>query len=138
MLVNANLELINAQRPVSNRRKMSNRHRAKIFAPFAALKGFEESVRKQEIIYEPRRILSDEKQEDLNRKLRLLDANQEIEVTYFVKSPYNQKVGQYHKVAGTVDFFDPSIYLRIGDTEIQLPDIVELSGEAFTILEESC
>ena len=54
-------KMINMDRPKSTRRKMETAHRAKIFAPFAALKGFEEAVRKEEIIYEPKMELSEEK-----------------------------------------------------------------------------
>ena len=35
--------------------------RAKQFAPFAALRGLDETIRQQEIIYEPKRDLSEEK-----------------------------------------------------------------------------
>lgn len=47
MLASAYAELIYMPRPVSNRRKMEVGHRAKQFAPFAALRGFEETVRKK-------------------------------------------------------------------------------------------
>ena len=45
----------------SRRHPMDVGRRAKQFAPFAALKGFEDAVREKEIIYEPRRILSEER-----------------------------------------------------------------------------
>ncbi len=35
--------------------------RAKQFAPFAALRGLDETIRQQEIIYEPKRDLSEER-----------------------------------------------------------------------------
>lgn len=61
MMASAYAKLIYMPRPVSNRRKMDVGHRAKQFAPFAALRGFEESVRKKEILYEPRKELSEER-----------------------------------------------------------------------------
>ena len=39
--------------------------RAKQFAPFAALRGLDETIRQQEIIYEPKRDLSEEKKNEL-------------------------------------------------------------------------
>ena len=44
--------------------------RAKQFAPFAALRGLDETIRQQEIIYEPKRDLSEEKKNELDMKLR--------------------------------------------------------------------
>ena len=39
--------------------------RAKQFAPFAALRGLDETIRQQEIIYEPKRDLSEEKKNEI-------------------------------------------------------------------------
>lgn len=43
------------------RHPMDVGRRAKQFAPFAALRGLDETIRQQEIIYEPKRDLSEEK-----------------------------------------------------------------------------
>ena len=75
MMASAYAKLIYMPRPVSNRRKMDVGHRAKQFAPFAALRGFEESVRKKEILYEPRKELSEEKKQELDGKLKILSAD---------------------------------------------------------------
>ena len=40
--------------------------RAKQFAPFAALRGLDETIRQQEIIYESKRDLSEEKKNELD------------------------------------------------------------------------
>ena len=105
--------------------------RAKQFAPFAALRGLDETIRQQEIIYEPKRDLSEEKKNELDMKLR-------IQATYFQKSWKNPSVGQYHTLSGTVEFFDPSVHLRIDDTEIQIQDICDLTGDVFETIEISC
>ena len=57
--------------------KMDLGKRAKIFAPFAALKGFEEEVESKEVRYETKRELDTEELEDLNEKLQHLQ-----ELTY--------------------------------------------------------
>ena len=99
--------------------------RAKQFAPFAALRGLDETIRQQEIIYEPKRDLSEEKKNELDMKLRILVYGMKIQATYFQKSWKNPLIGQYHTLSGTVEFFDPSVHLRIDDTEIQIQDIID-------------
>ena len=103
--------------------------RAKQFAPFAALSGLDETIRQQEIIYEPKRDLSEEKKNELDMKLRILAYGMKIQATYFQKS---------WKDPSTVEFFDPSIHLRIDDTEIQIQDICDLTGDVFETIEISC
>lgn len=138
MMASAYAKLIYMPRPVSNRRKMDVGHRAKQFAPFAALRGFEESVRKKEILYEPRKELSEEKKQELDRKLQYLSTGMWIQATYFVESMEFQGKGKHYTIEGTVEFFDLQIHLRIGDTEIPISDITDLSGNVFEILEEPC
>ena len=65
-------KILYLSRPVSKRYPMAVERRAKQFAPFAALKGFEETVREKEAIYEPKRILPEEKQNELDMKLKIL------------------------------------------------------------------
>ena len=36
------------------------------------------------------------------------------------------------------DFFNPSVYLRIGDTEISIMDISDINGDIYQNLEEPC
>ena len=109
--------------------------RAKQFAPFAALRGLDETIRQQEIIYEPKRDLSEEKKNELDMKLRILVYGMKIQATYFQKSWKNPLIGQYHTLSGTVEFFDPSVHLRIDDTEIQIQDICDLTGDVFETIE---
>lgn len=52
--------------------KMACSKRAKLFAPFAALSGFEEKIRSQEEVLTPRRSADPEEQEELNEKLQRL------------------------------------------------------------------
>ena len=108
-------DIINLKRPVSKHPKMSLYQRSAQFAPFAALRGLDETVRQQEILYEPRKILSEEKQNELDMKLNILTCDRKIQVTYFVRSQKNPLIGQYHTIMGNVKFFDSSSYLRIDD-----------------------
>ena len=44
--------------------------RAKIFAPFDALVGFDDAIASKQVLYEPKRRLSEEEKERLNKKQR--------------------------------------------------------------------
>lgn len=138
MLISAYADMIYLQRPVSRRIRMDIGHRAKQFAPFAALKGFEESVRKKEIIYEKKKILSDDRKWEIDQKLRLLEYGKRIQVTFFQESQEYPGKGQYHTVDGVVDFYDPSIHLRIGNNEINIADISDINGDIYEYLEQPC
>ena len=52
--------------------------RAKIFTPYAALKGFEELIREQENIYEEMPVLSDDQYEDLNYAVSSIRIGEDI------------------------------------------------------------
>ena len=138
MLAKAYQKYLYIPRPVSKRYPMDVQHRAKQFAPFAALRGFEEIVRKQEILYEQRKMLSEEQKCGLDRQLQMVSVGMKIQATYFQKSWKNPLIGQYHTLSGTVEFFDPSVHLRIDDTEIQIQDICDLTGDVFETIEISC
>jgi len=124
-------DIIEMQRPNVKRQGMEISHRAKIFAPFAALKGFEECVRKKEIIFEERKLLTDDQTEMLDRRLRSLKSGDQITAIYFVVNPLDVEVGQYKKITGTVFFEkDPNI-IRIENRNILISDLVEITGDMF-------
>ena len=51
------------------RTRMDRENRAKQFMPFAALKGYPEALRSVEQVWEPQTELSEESEEELNKKL---------------------------------------------------------------------
>lgn len=126
------------QRPVSNRHPMAVERRAKQFAPFAALKGLEETIREKEYIYEKKRVLPEEKNNDLDMKLKILKPGMEIQAEYFEENEKRPGYGQYHTVKGRVDFYDPVVYLCIGNVEIKIHNLYDLSGDNFEVLELPC
>ena len=117
--------IINMDRPVHNGDLFSRRHpkmtqlnRAKIFAPFAALVGFDDRVRRKEIQYVSKVELDADEEWELNRRLQILHeltANSklarantvEITVEYFAictdreNDAYLEK-GQYLTISGRV------------------------------------
>lgn len=103
-------------------------NRAKQFVPFAALKGYEEALRAKEKIIVPKMELSEEKKEELNRKLHQINKNDIITVIYFCD-------GEYIQLEGMVSRVDKDArVLKVINTKITFSDIYELWGD--NILEE--
>ncbi len=102
---------------------MSQLNRAKIFAPFAALVGFDDRVRRKEKVYVPKHELDADEEWELNRRLydlhcltansRLARANNVfVSIEYYV--PCNDEEndaylvkGQYRTISGIVMRVDP-------------------------------
>ncbi len=119
--------------------------RAKIFSPFAALKGFEEAVDLKRRLYVEKRELSEEEQEALNRtlmRLHALTANRRLakehavraSVRYYVPCPdENHEAygcrGSYETAEGVVWKVDPTLRrtLLLGEREIELADIERIT-----------
>ena len=78
------------RRPLSRHIPMSIGHRAKIFAPFAALSGFEDCVHAREERYLPQPELSPEREAELNTILRLLQYHDEVSAIYFRKASFKK------------------------------------------------
>lgn len=97
--------------------KMSRADRAKQFMPFAALKGYPEALRRKEKIIVPKMELSEDYQEELDRKLRQVRKNDIITVVYF----YNH---EYLKLTGMVSRIDKTArVLKIVNTKIAFEDL---------------
>ena len=108
--------IINMERPVHNGDLFSRRHpkmlnRAKIFAPFAALVGFEDRVRNKEIEYVARHLLSEEQETRLNVVLNRISRGDRVSVKYFELCSDHEneafgRLGQYKTVSGCVRWVD--------------------------------
>ena len=108
---------------------MSSGHRAKIFAPFDALRGFDFCIMSKEVQYTEQRELSEAEKELLDEQLRTLQAltgngpaarknRPAAEITFFESctDPENfafGKGGQYKTVTGCVSRVDPLISRNI-------------------------
>lgn len=124
---------------------MGHVHRAKIFAPFDALAGFEDCIRSKNVLYEEKRLLSETEKDDLNETLSLLQSltrngraariNRPVAtVTSFVPcqdehSDWYNRGGRYESYTGTVKKVD-SCLLVIDDKTIPLEDIVCIKTES--------
>ena len=118
--------------------------RAKIFSPFAALKGFEEAIDEKVQRYVEKRELNDEEQAALEAalsRLHVLAANRRAAkenrvtatVTWFVPcADENHEAyghgGTYERCTGTVWRVDPVLTksLLIGDRTIEFSELAEI------------
>ena len=133
-------------KPEPTRPQMDTGHRAKIFAPFAALRGFDTAILSKDVQYVPKRILEGEDQEELNRRLgtlhnltfngRMARANKPVaSVTYFVPcADRNHEAfgrrGTYttiKDVVWNVDFATAT--MLVGKTRIRMADIAEVQAD---------
>lgn len=128
--------------------KMQMSQRAKIFAPYAALRGFEEVIEEKRQFYVQRRELNEEEQQRLNRtltRLQELTPNRRTArenhviaaVTFFVPCADEQheaygRRGTYETVCGMVWWVDPLLTksLSIKDRTIDFADIAEITIQA--------
>lgn len=81
--MNEYTELNGMRRAQSLRPRMAPGDRAKLFAPFAALKGFDESAHARERTLVPRPDIAVDRQEQLDRRLRSLNRGDTVTVTWF-------------------------------------------------------
>lgn len=101
---------------------MSREERAKQFMPFGALKGYPEALARKEKRILPRRELSEESLEELNRRLAEREIGERIRIVY-----YSQ--GEYRTCTGVFGGVDGAGRLRIGKESILLKNIYALSAE---------
>lgn len=117
--------------------RMQVQDRAKIFAPFAALKGYEEAITAKQKIVVPRIELSEESKEYLDLQLRKIEQllmngqHPIITVVYFQKNKENKEDGgEYIQFMGMVAKLDQtSRILQIVDKRMRLDDIYGIEGE---------
>lgn len=95
--------------------------RAKIFAPFDALKGFKEALKEKEKIVVEKRIISQEEKEKIGNILKEIKKKDMVEIIYFNN-------GEYIKVKGIVSKID-FVYLKITivTTKIDFNDIYKIN-----------
>lgn len=123
--------------------RMKVEDRAKIFAPFAALKGYEEAIEAKQKIVVPRIELSEESKECLDLQLgkmeRLLAMGQHpiITAVYFHKDKVcNEDGGVYIQFTGMVAKLDKtSRILQIVEKRLWLDDIYNIEGEDLSRME---
>ena len=106
------------------RTPMPIRMRAKQFAMFDALKGLTEAIAEKERQCVPRKELSEERIEEINRKLKAISKGNFVTVVY-----YCQYSKQYRELSGKVTGIDN--YWKL----VQIETVSISYGELFDIIE---
>ena len=97
-------------RPISKYKPSTLEHRAVQFMPFAALKGYEESIHDASLYKEEKRQLSQEQQAELNEKICGLQKMDTVKMECFQDGRYIHVQGNIKKV----DCFNLLIYFMDG------------------------
>ncbi len=131
---------------------MDTVHRAKIFAPFDALAGFNDCINSKNVLYQDKRCLSEGEKENLGKKLAMLrrltingraarENRPQVSVQYFAlcTDPHNSAYGHgglYKTVTGIcrkVDAIRKTV--TIDEEIIRIEDITDISGDLFETLD---
>ncbi|MPL96245.1 hypothetical protein SDC9_42420 [bioreactor metagenome] len=134
-------DIINMPHHVSSTRpRMSAIDRAAQFSPFAALTGYDVSIKESARLTGERLELDDSQKEDIGDKLRFvmeqLDADTEIRITYFL--PDTRKAGgEYVTVSGAVKKIDEyeRMIILIDGKQIPIDEVIDVDCDVF---EELC
>ena len=124
-------EMIHLSRPISRHPKMSVENRAKLFAPFSALRGFDIGIltKKQDRLLVSRGTLGTDQQELIGHRLNDLRAGQRATVTHFAlpKELEGISLGEYVTQSGQVRRVDDFYQVLILDSGVvAFADIREL------------
>lgn len=105
------------------KRRMPIAERAKIFAPFAALKGLNEALSEKEKIREEKKELSEEMAEELNAALISIVLGEVITIVF-----YDNCERQYVQLTGCVERIDKfNRIIEIGNTKISFDDLFKIN-----------
>ena len=110
-----------AQRP---KHKMLISDRAKQFMPFSALRGLDEALAAKEHISVPKAELSEEKERELDEKMKKLCCGHIASVIHFSRD-------EYIKTTGMVALMDETgRVLQIVNTKSNFDDIYDINSES--------
>ena len=133
-------DILDMERPQSEesmRRhpRMTLQNRAKIFSPFAALRGYDEQLaeEKQRSERVTKKILTEEEMSDLSDKLMQVTKGMVVTARYFKEDtahPEIPAVGNYITATGKVDAID-SVFrtMQMNGEVISFEDLIELKGD---------
>ena len=135
-------DIMNMPHPNSSKHpRMAALGRAAQFAPFAALTGYEGTIRETARLTDPKAELDEDKIAALDMKLRFLADHlsecPEVVITYF-QADGKKEGGSYKQVTGTVKKIDAyeQVVIMADATEIPIQDIFEITGSQLNALDE--
>lgn len=124
-------DMIHLSRPISRHPKMSVENRAKLFAPFSALRGFDIEIltKEQDRMLVSRVTLGTDQQELIRHRLNDLRSGQRVTVTHFAlaKELEGISLGEYVTQTGQVRRVDDFYQVLVLDNGVvAFEDIREL------------
>lgn len=141
-------DILHLSRPEPSIRhpRMSESNRAKIFSPFAALRGYEEEIAEEKWMQTrvTKKMLSEEESAELSDCLLQVEKGMVISIRYFkedTEHPAIPPLGTYETVNGKVEMIDGvfrQITISDGSTKVTVPfnDLEEVSGEGIVNIDE--
>ena len=119
-------DIISMDRPRSAYPKMKVSDRAKQFAPFAALTGYEDVIEDRGRVFDRRRYLSDEEKEKINSVLSALKKNDMVSMEYFAPES-DDDLGFYKELSGKVERIETeNLVMRVDGITIDFEDIFRI------------
>lgn len=134
-------DILHLSRPEPSIRhpRMSVSNRAKIFSPFAALRGYEEEIAEEKWLQTrvTKKMLSEEEAAELSDCLLQVKKGMVISIRYFkedTEHPVIPPQGTYETMSGKVEMIDRvfrQITISDGSTKVTVPfdELEEVSGE---------
>ena len=128
-------DILSLSRPEPSARhpRMDKINRAKIFSPFAALRGYDDELKaeQQELLRVKKSDLSEEGAAVLSENLADLKKGMSVAVSFFASSTSDPSLGNYRTVTGIVERID-SVYREIRlrteekghETQKELPVVI--------------
>lgn len=117
-------DIINLPHHVSkNHPQMSLENRAAQFAPFAALVGYSEAITSSQEIKEEKKLIIDDKKEELEEIIHYLNIGDNIEIKYYVANKNNYFI--YKGKIKKIDRIDKKIIFD-NRKSIFIKDIVDI------------
>ena len=119
-------DIISMDRSRSAYPKMKVSDRAKQFAPFAALTGYEDVIEDRARVFDRRRFLSDEEKEKINSVLSALKKNDMVSMEYFAPES-DDDLGFYKELSGKVERIETeNLVMRVDGITIDFEDIFRI------------
>lgn len=124
-------DIIHLSRPLSKHPKMAVANRAKLFSPFAALRGFDIEIltQEQDRLLVPQITIADDQRDTIWHNLNALQKDDWVIITRFnpVKTIENQVLGEYSVVSGPViKVDDVSQLLVVQAAAVPFEDLYQL------------
>lgn len=146
-------DILPLSRPEPLKPRMTTLNRAKIFSPFAALRGYDEEIADQDRVQElvTKTELSDEDQGHLSDHLLRVKQGMTITARYFNADVVYAPLGTYTTLTGTVSRIDPvyrEVDIQIGTTSattspdktppvtISFDDLIQVTGDGIGAAED--